>query len=418
MKKTGLFLSICFFFANLPLLFRGNYLWDEAVYVGIGKFFWSLGQVGLYEAIRPPMLPFLSGLVWKLSLPLHFQKAIALVFASLTLYFFYVTTKKYLGNLSSLATITFALVPVSFFFSTRVMTGVIATFFVVLGWYFYEKKMYGWMGLVLGLATITRFPAGMFFLFFFLAKPRWKSLTFILPLLVLPLVYFFMGLHPVTALLNAATHQSSVLYVQPWWFYGLIVVQAPLLIFALVGGAFAIKEKRFLLASLAFLPTLYFFLITNQQLRFLILPLPFLVFLSFFGIRRILQSVPSKGLVIFLVLVGILWQALFIGMHLPETTTLPLHATFPGGSVVLSATPYPAFSEVEVIPYYDSIYKGTGIFLTHQNASYIVHSNASFPCELFEDQASCREGRTLIQNHLENKTFLYAERTPAVEVYQ
>ena len=41
-------------------------LWDEAVYIGIGKYIWSAGNIGLWEEIRPLGLTFLFGAVWKL----------------------------------------------------------------------------------------------------------------------------------------------------------------------------------------------------------------------------------------------------------------------------------------------------------------------------------------------------------------
>lgn len=52
------------FFVVAKLLFFTKFmvvLWDEAVYIGIGKFFLSLGSVGLFEPIRPIVLPLFLG---------------------------------------------------------------------------------------------------------------------------------------------------------------------------------------------------------------------------------------------------------------------------------------------------------------------------------------------------------------------
>ena len=43
-------------------------LWDEAVYIGIGKFMFSYGSAGLFEIIRPLGLPLILGSLWSVGL--------------------------------------------------------------------------------------------------------------------------------------------------------------------------------------------------------------------------------------------------------------------------------------------------------------------------------------------------------------
>ena len=50
------------------LFYYNGLLWDSSVYAGMGKFIFSLGKAGLWEHIRPVLLPFFLGIFWKLNL--------------------------------------------------------------------------------------------------------------------------------------------------------------------------------------------------------------------------------------------------------------------------------------------------------------------------------------------------------------
>jgi hypothetical protein len=42
--------------------------WDASVYVGMGKYIFSHGTMGTWEALRPVGLPLIVGLCWKLGI--------------------------------------------------------------------------------------------------------------------------------------------------------------------------------------------------------------------------------------------------------------------------------------------------------------------------------------------------------------
>ena len=55
-----------FLIFKLSLLFTyHDTRWDESVYMGMGKYIYSNGQIGLWEDIRPIVLPLILGLFWK-----------------------------------------------------------------------------------------------------------------------------------------------------------------------------------------------------------------------------------------------------------------------------------------------------------------------------------------------------------------
>ena len=59
-----LFLSVYFFHFD-P---NADLWWDSSVYIGMGKYIYSAGEVGLYEASRPLVWPLMLGFFWKLGL--------------------------------------------------------------------------------------------------------------------------------------------------------------------------------------------------------------------------------------------------------------------------------------------------------------------------------------------------------------
>jgi len=54
----------------LFLLYENNVWWDAAVYIGMGKYIFSLGDAGFWEASRPIVWPIILGFLWKIN---HFS---------------------------------------------------------------------------------------------------------------------------------------------------------------------------------------------------------------------------------------------------------------------------------------------------------------------------------------------------------
>ena len=85
-KENYILISIFAIFILLKIITATKVhqiIWDEAVYIGMGKFLFSFGKAGLWESIRPLGLPLLLGAIWKLKLDTILFAEILAVFFSL-----------------------------------------------------------------------------------------------------------------------------------------------------------------------------------------------------------------------------------------------------------------------------------------------------------------------------------------------
>ncbi|MEK6876668.1 MAG: hypothetical protein AABX63_04600, partial [Nanoarchaeota archaeon] len=65
--KAFLFLFFIFLIVKLVSLFAAaDIWWDSAVYLGMGKYIYSSGDSGLWEASRPLVWPLILGFFWKI----------------------------------------------------------------------------------------------------------------------------------------------------------------------------------------------------------------------------------------------------------------------------------------------------------------------------------------------------------------
>ncbi|MBD3303963.1 hypothetical protein GF343_02370, partial [Candidatus Woesearchaeota archaeon] len=70
--------------------------WDSGVYLGMGKYLFSGGSAGLWEHIRPPLLPVFLGLIWLAGLPVQLAGMFLEILFSLgAVFLFYGVTKHY-----------------------------------------------------------------------------------------------------------------------------------------------------------------------------------------------------------------------------------------------------------------------------------------------------------------------------------
>src|SRR3989338_4913484 len=56
----SLFIRLMYIALNYPLW------WDSHIYISIGKYIFSSGEIGIWESFRPLLHPFLLGIFWKL----------------------------------------------------------------------------------------------------------------------------------------------------------------------------------------------------------------------------------------------------------------------------------------------------------------------------------------------------------------
>ncbi len=154
------FLIILAFIVIAGLNARGS-MWDPAVYVGMGKYIYSSGQVGLWEPARPVMLPLWLGLFWKLGLdPFATGAFSSLLLAAAAIFFVYLITKELCDKKSAaifslLFAMNFALIT----FSNSILTDIPAMFFSLVAVYLAIRKKFLAAGALAGVAMLTKFTS-------------------------------------------------------------------------------------------------------------------------------------------------------------------------------------------------------------------------------------------------------------------
>ena len=118
----GIFL-ILFFSLALKIIFLLAYKyevwWDSGVYIGMGKWIFSLGLKGLWEHIRPIVWPIVLGLFWKLGLdPVAIGRILMIFLSSALIYFTYILGKKFFNaKVALIAASLIAFSPIILFLS-------------------------------------------------------------------------------------------------------------------------------------------------------------------------------------------------------------------------------------------------------------------------------------------------------------
>src|SRR3989338_7401547 len=153
--------------------------WDESVYLGMGKYIYSSGEIGLWEEIRPTLLPLFLGVFWKLDLPyIFFSDIIMLMFSVGVIYFTYKLSEQLFSDKSEKEKFFFPMVSIILLVGSSIFsegtflihTGIPSVFFILFALYLFVRPFEEYLsshqnlyvvGLLSGLAFLTRFPAGL-----------------------------------------------------------------------------------------------------------------------------------------------------------------------------------------------------------------------------------------------------------------
>ncbi len=135
-------------------------VWDEAVYLGMGKYIYSLGHSGLWETIRPPGLPFLVGALWKLRLPyVFFSEIIMMLFGIGSILLSYLIANKLFNRkVAVLAAALLATSPWFYLYSSYILTEIPSAFFALLALYAFISRRYSLSGAAAATAMLFKFP--------------------------------------------------------------------------------------------------------------------------------------------------------------------------------------------------------------------------------------------------------------------
>lgn len=202
--------------------------WDSNIYIPMAQNGYApINSSTDYRAwVFPPLYPFLINLLVQISpINLHYTVSAVLVtnlFSIFSVIAFYFMARHYLDEIKTIyATLFFAFFPPVFVFSTVAYSEPIYLTFIILSWYFFEKKHYMLAGLFLAISTLARYEGALFFFLFAAVyfgrlvrarnKNQLKSSLLgipLFPLVILCRAYYFI-LNRVKALKDKPTHNHE-----------------------------------------------------------------------------------------------------------------------------------------------------------------------------------------------------------------
>ncbi len=409
-KPIYLILLTFSFFIILHSFLKFHFiLWDEAVYIGIGKYIYSLGKFGLWEDIRPLGLPLLISFLWVLGLKeiVFIDLLIILPFSLGTIYLVYLMGKKLFNeNIALLSSLLLAITPVFFYNTFKILTEIPSSFFALLAIYFFLKKKFSLSGIFSGISFMFKFPQGLllfiFLIILFFEEKKFLKIRNLLIFFLIPVIPFLIFNQIVYGnflytFIRALKHQSSPIYIVKnpllnLFYYPIYLFSENLILIFFLFSLIKWKKIKIHIPLIFLSFLLYFTLIQNKQLRFSLLFLPYLALLSSYGFFWFFERIrKSRTLIFFFLIFTFLSFSLSIYFDFHQFHRFPVkepeivseyYKFFPKNSVILSSDPvFVAYSDIKLLPYYNSIYTAEELYESYKDqAQFIAYNGNSFPC--------------------------------------
>lgn len=302
MKLKIVLLMVLVFILQVVYLLKDYAIWwDASVYLGMGKYIFSLGQVGIWEPIRPLIWPLILGLFWKLGYnQIWVGKLLTILFSLGSIYMTYLIGKKIGEDEGFIAAMLLAFTAVFFTFTFRLYTEIPSMFFALIAVYFFLEHKFILTGSFSALAFLTKFPQGILivvFIFLTIKEPK-KLVKMIGAFALVTLPYFIFNLviykNPIAPLLwgsDIVKRAGTWLFEGPWYFYFIEVLkQNVLYLFAIIGFIVLLKHKNKALILISILFLLYFSTHIHKEIRFAILFIPYLAIFAAVGIKKVFKQ--------------------------------------------------------------------------------------------------------------------------------
>lgn len=277
--------------------------WDGGVYLGMGKYVFSGGESGLWEHIRPPLLPLALGGFWAAGLnAVLFGRLLEILLMLGVVWLTYQLANHWFGNRTALlSALIVSVSPIFHSLSFHLYTEIPSTFLALLSLWLFTRRQYFLSGIAVGASFLAKFPAGIFLAALLLvlglrkrAKPALITATGF-GIITLPYFAYSFIAHgsPFATLLAARDTIAkvlgcNVLRPQPWWHYfRLLTFSETALHFLAIPGLYGLwkrwNNKHALFALSLALPLLYFLQLHCRDYRYLALFLPFIAILTALG---------------------------------------------------------------------------------------------------------------------------------------
>ena len=403
---------ILFCIIEIPFFYNNLILWDESVYLGMGKYIYSNGELGLWENLRPIIIPLIIGIFWKMNINyIITSQIIALLFSLATIIFTYHIAKELFDEkIAIIAAILLIINPLYIKHSTEIMTDILATSLVLFGIILFNKKEYLFSGIFCSIGFLTKYPAGIIFfslLIYMLYKKHnlYNLRNIIIGFLILLILFLIINQNfygdALLPLKNASTYQSnksfSKIGIYNIGFYFIeLIKQSYIYLLSLIGIIFILKNKNKKLIILIiplFLYLIYFTYITMKHSRYIMLFISFIVILTSKGIFEIYNKIKINKIlknyyyitIILLLLPTILQDYNLINIQITRepSKVIEVHDFLGKYNNVLTTDPVTvAYKDIKIIPYYYSILSAEEVYNKNKaNIDAILFTKDPFPCE-------------------------------------
>lgn len=313
-----LVLRLFYVLLNYPLW------WDSHVYIGIGKYIYSSGEIGMWESFRPLIHPLILGFFWKLGFnPIFIGKILDIIYSLLVVFLTYTIAVKIFDKTTAvISSLILSFTALLIMFVGLILSDLPAMVLGLLGIFLVVDENKQWWkfllaGICISLSFLTRFPQGIWFaavlLMLVVQKEDFTSkikrgviLTVgfslpIIPYLIFNYYRYGFALEPFRAgswIVTTATwvYANSLAYYFTDFFLSL-----PIFLFFFGYLYYFWKEKlwkkqeHFLLLALCILTIAYFLYVPRKEPRYLATILPFLAMVVAFTIIKIYQQLQSAS---------------------------------------------------------------------------------------------------------------------------
>lgn len=291
--------------------------WDSSIYVAMGKHLFSLGEIGLWEAFRPPLVPILTGGIWKLGLPIvPVSRMIHLIITISGTIAIYSQLKKLLDYRTALYSISIILAtPVFITNAINLLTGIISALLIAISLNSYVKDQYLTSGTLSGLAFLTRFPSilispaiGLYEAIVSYNQPKKafnKLLRYSIPIAVIMLIYFGLNHYfygapftPITSGLAVPPSDATSIFGT---YYLSNLANNPLILLSIPGTYLILKKQQkdfypYISALAVFF--VFFELYPHKEVRYSLLFIPFLAITASYATKELQDHFSLKKEVI------------------------------------------------------------------------------------------------------------------------
>ncbi len=298
-------LSVAIGIRLLSLLFHQSLWWDSHVYIGMAKYLFSNGELGIWEPFRALLHPLLIGIVWKLKIsPVIGGRILDIVFSTLSVYFLYRITEKIFDKKTAIiSALFFGVAPLFLMFTGLILADPLSIFLGLLGVYFFTKQEtktplnLTLAGFFCGLAFLAKFPQGIYLaglglLTLIYAKPFVEKIKqgilLTIGFIIATTPFFIFNYYTYGNPLEPLTSASWIVTTGTWlygsgifFYFKEFFFKNPIHLLSIPFIYYFFKEKQWkdqhkiLPVLMTIIIILYFITVPRKELRYMIGALPF-----------------------------------------------------------------------------------------------------------------------------------------------